>query len=177
MAKVIAYGSDRVKTNPADWYWREDVMKVEREHIFMKHWQLFSRSASFEKPGDYVADTVAGIPVIVVMDQAGFALYFSRAAIPWPRDDFAATQDQLPAGNGFFRHIGIYAYRVKLLNDFVRWAPSPIEQRESLEQLRAMWYGARIHVANADEAVPGGVDTDDDLQRLREHLSGVSDEK
>lgn len=71
MAKKVEYGSDRVKTNPADWYWREDVMKVEREQVFMKHWQLFARSAQFENTGDYVAETVAGIPVIVVMDQAG----------------------------------------------------------------------------------------------------------
>ena len=111
--------------------------------------------------------------VKVVSDIRGMALYFSRAPIPWPRDSFSPEKaDHMPAGFNWQRHIGIYAYRVKLLNDFVKWAPAPIEETECLEQLRAMWNGARIHVAEADEQPPAGVDTPEDLERLRTLLEG-----
>ncbi|GGK68837.1 3-deoxy-manno-octulosonate cytidylyltransferase [Amphritea balenae] len=109
--------------------------------------------------------------VKVVADQKGRALYFSRAPIPWPRDQFSdpAGRQVMPQGINFQRHIGIYAYRVKLLNDFVGWAPAPVEETECLEQLRAMWNGAQIHVDVADEQPPAGVDTPEDLERIR-HL-------
>jgi len=107
--------------------------------------------------------------VKVVADANGKALYFSRAPIPWPRDQFATEQGRsvFPQGVNYQRHIGIYAYRVKLLNDFVRWAPAPVEETECLEQLRAMWNGATIHVDVADELPPAGVDTPEDLERIR----------
>jgi 3-deoxy-manno-octulosonate cytidylyltransferase (CMP-KDO synthetase) len=105
--------------------------------------------------------------VKVVTDKDGYALYFSRGAIPWPRDEFSASQQALPATDLFHRHIGIYGYRVSLLNDFVTWPMAPIESLECLEQLRVMWQGRRIHVAEAVEAVPGGVDTPEDLDRIR----------
>jgi 3-deoxy-manno-octulosonate cytidylyltransferase (CMP-KDO synthetase) len=110
--------------------------------------------------------------VKVVSDVRGMALYFSRAPIPWPRDEFSADQAQkvMPENFAWQRHIGIYAYRVKLLNDFVKWSPAPIEETECLEQLRAMWNGARIHVAEADEQPPAGVDTPEDLERLKRLL-------
>jgi 3-deoxy-manno-octulosonate cytidylyltransferase (CMP-KDO synthetase) len=111
--------------------------------------------------------------VKVVSDIGGMALYFSRAPIPWSRDSFGTDLSKavMPSNISWQRHIGIYAYRVKLLNDFVKWAPAPIEETECLEQLRAMWNGARIHVAEADEQPPAGVDTPEDLERLRELLS------
>ncbi len=109
--------------------------------------------------------------VKVVADCAGRALYFSRAPIPWPRDAFAseAGRKAVRGGVNFSSPIGIYAYRVKLLNDFVKWAPAPVEETECLEQLRAMWNGAIIHVEEADELPPAGVDTPEDLERIR-HL-------
>ncbi len=109
--------------------------------------------------------------VKVVADSSGRALYFSRAPIPWPRDSFARQPDQMPSQGHYQRHIGIYAYRVKLLNDFVQWPPCPLEQTECLEQLRAMWNGAYIHVEQADEALPAGVDTQQDLERIRQLLA------
>lgn len=109
--------------------------------------------------------------VKVVADKDGYALYFSRASLPWPRDAFANQQQALPTSNLFQRHIGIYAYRVSLLNEFVQWPMAPIEAMESLEQLRVMWNGHRIHVAQAVEEVPGGVDTPEDLERLRKLLA------
>lgn len=110
--------------------------------------------------------------VKVVSDARGRALYFSRAPMPWPRDQFNTEEgkSKMPEGYDWQRHIGIYAYRVKLLNDFVTWPPAPLEETECLEQLRAMWNGAQIHVALADELPPAGVDTPEDLERIRELL-------
>lgn len=107
--------------------------------------------------------------VKVVSSVQGLAMYFSRAPIPWPRDDYETMKasGQRPDGFDWQRHIGIYAYRVKLLNDFVKWPPAPLEQTESLEQLRAMWHGAGIHVEEASEQPPAGVDTPEDLERIR----------
>ncbi|GAA0784915.1 3-deoxy-manno-octulosonate cytidylyltransferase [Marinobacterium sediminicola] len=104
--------------------------------------------------------------VKVVTDHQGMALYFSRAPIPWPRDAFMQSQDVMPEGFSWQRHIGMYAYRVKMLNDFVCWPPAPLEQTECLEQLRALWHGVGIHVDAADEAPPAGVDTPEDLERV-----------
>jgi len=106
--------------------------------------------------------------VKVVADTNGRALYFSRAPIPWARDHFAnANVTELPVDFIAQRHIGIYAYRVGLLHKFVTWSPAPLEKIESLEQLRVMWNGQVIHVAEALVAVPGGVDTEEDLQRIK----------
>lgn len=104
--------------------------------------------------------------VKVVCDRAGFALYFSRASIPWPRDHFQAGERGLPANFAALRHIGLYAYRVRHLNRFVEWPASPLESIESLEQLRFLWQGERIHVEKAAQPVPAGVDTEADLQRV-----------
>lgn len=106
--------------------------------------------------------------VKVVCDGAGHALYFSRAPIPWPRDAFAADRNQLPAGLPVMRHIGIYAYRVAFLRRYASLAVSPLEQWEALEQLRVLWHGERIAVLAVDQAPPAGVDTPEDLERVRE---------
>lgn len=123
--------------------------------------------ATLSEPIDDVTALLNPNVVKVVSDSRGMALYFSRAPMPWPRDAFANAQNQMPEGQHWYRHIGIYAYRVKLLNDFVQWSPAPVEEIECLEQLRAMWNGAKIHVAIADELPPAGVDTPEDLERLR----------
>lgn len=103
--------------------------------------------------------------VKVVSDGQGKALYFSRAAIPWPRDlDISAPE--LPGEFRPQRHLGIYAYRAGLLAQFVTWQPAPLEVLESLEQLRILHRGLSIHVEPACEAVPAGVDTPHDLQRV-----------
>ena len=106
--------------------------------------------------------------VKVVTDVRGYALYFSRAPIPWAREDFAEGVPCLPHNASFMRHIGIYAYRVELLHDYVTWGVSPIEALESLEQLRLLWNGHRVHVAPAVEQPPHGVDTEEDLQAVRQ---------
>jgi 3-deoxy-manno-octulosonate cytidylyltransferase (CMP-KDO synthetase) len=111
--------------------------------------------------------------VKVVSDHRGMALYFSRAPMPWPRDAAQAqggTLHDMPSGFSWQRHIGLYAYRVKLLNDFVTWPPAPLELTECLEQLRALYNGVGIHVEPAREAPPAGVDTPEDLARLQQLL-------
>jgi len=112
--------------------------------------------------------------VKVLTDCNGLALYFSRAPIPWPRDAFSKEQPiDMPENFAWQRHIGIYAYKVALLNKYVEWAPAEVELTENLEQLRAMWYGERIHVAKALETPPPGIDTPEDLARLLKHLASL----
>lgn len=98
------------------------------------------------------------------------ALYFSRAPIPWDRDHFSQTGQTLHS-EVYRRHIGIYAYRVHLLQRFVQWPAAQLEQIEKLEQLRAMEQGAHIYIADACAEVPGGVDTEADLERMRQLLA------
>lgn len=106
--------------------------------------------------------------VKVVMDAQGYALYFSRATIPWDRDRFAASRETI--GDSFLRHIGIYGYRAGFIRRYVSWQTSPLEQIEMLEQLRVLWYGEKIHVDVAS-VVPGtGVDTPEDLERVRQAM-------
>ena len=109
--------------------------------------------------------------VKVVTDQKGMALYFSRAAIPFARDYFADCNDAFVASQPYLRHIGIYAYRAKFVNQYICWQPTVLEKLESLEQLRALWHGEKIHVELAKEAPQVGVDTLEDLERVRQILS------
>ena len=104
--------------------------------------------------------------VKVVMDSQGYALYFSRAPIPYARDAFAANQD-VPADMPVYRHIGIYAYRAVFLKAYASLTPAPIEQFEALEQLRALWHGYKISVAVTGHAPATGVDTEADLAYVR----------
>ena len=101
----------------------------------------------------------------VVADKTGRALYFSRAPIPWPRDG------GLPASH---RHIGLYAYRVRALREIAATAPCELEQIERLEQLRALWLGLGIAIEQAVEPPPVGVDTQADLETIREHAASLA---
>lgn len=111
--------------------------------------------------------------VKVVRDQDGYAHYFSRAPMPWCRDQWQASSvpQSLPPDYRAWRHIGLYGYRVSLLHRFVAWPVAPTEATESLEQLRALYHGARIHVSEASEVPPAGVDTHEDLERVRRQLA------
>ncbi len=127
--------------------------------------------------------------VKVVADNSGYALYFSRATIPFYRDGkpfvigsairnptestIENDDDENATGNNLSpqRHIGIYAYRVSLLNQFIKWPIAALEAVESLEQLRILANGGKIHISEAIEAVPGGIDTPEDLERINLLLS------
>jgi 3-deoxy-manno-octulosonate cytidylyltransferase (CMP-KDO synthetase) len=105
--------------------------------------------------------------VKVVLDATGAALYFSRAPIPWARDAFAAARDALPAGLPIYRHYGLYAYRTSFLRVFPQLPVAPIERFEALEQLRALWHGYRIVVEVTHGTPAPGIDTPEDLARVR----------
>ncbi|MCR4332709.1 MAG: 3-deoxy-manno-octulosonate cytidylyltransferase [Sulfuricaulis sp.] len=106
--------------------------------------------------------------VKVVCDVDGYALYFSRAAIPWPREVMAGK------GGGTiqaYRHIGLYAYRAGFVRRYASWPPCPLEEAEQLEQLRVLWHGERIVVHEARAMPEAGVDTPEDLDRVRKYFA------
>lgn len=105
--------------------------------------------------------------VKVISDQSGYALYFSRAPIPWDRDAFSVSTEELPQNALHYRHVGLYAYRAGLIKQYVDWPVCALEEMESLEQLRVLWHGHKIHVASAAQPTESGVDTEKDLARVR----------
>lgn len=108
--------------------------------------------------------------VKVVTDKDGYALYFSRASIPWDRDNFAKRPQEIH--HNLMRHIGIYAYRAGFIKTYIEWEPSALEKIEALEQLRVLWYGEKIHVDVAIDVPPAGVDTPEDLDKVRALVGG-----
>lgn len=110
--------------------------------------------------------------VKVVTNRSGHALYFSRAPIPWHRDQFKEAKETLPPSGTWLRHIGIYAYRAGFLRRYVRWPQSALEQIEALEQLRMLWEGEKIKVMTVAQPPHAGVDTPEDLARVSRILAG-----
>lgn len=128
----------------------------------------FAAVATLSEPIHSLSDFRNPNIVKVVADTQGRALYFSRAPIPFARDHFAKPDvTTLPESFIAQRHIGIYAYRVALLNRFVTWPQAALETVESLEQLRVLANGEAIHIEPACAQVPGGVDTQEDLDRVK----------
>jgi 3-deoxy-manno-octulosonate cytidylyltransferase (CMP-KDO synthetase) len=106
--------------------------------------------------------------VKVVCDKNGYALYFSRATIPYDRNRFLNQKNVTDIGGFYLRHVGIYAYRAGFIKDYVNWPASELEHIEALEQLRVLWHGEKIHVDIANTHVPvEGVDTPEDLEKAR----------
>ena len=120
---------------------------------------------------DDVEEFVSPHVVKVVLDARDTALYFSRAPIAWWRDGFGNGISKLPSPAPL-RHVGLYAYRVQFLRVFPQLVPAPIEMLESLEQLRALWHGHRIAVHVTDHAPGPGIDTPEDLARVRRFFEG-----
>jgi 3-deoxy-manno-octulosonate cytidylyltransferase (CMP-KDO synthetase) len=118
-----------------------------------------------------VADVFNPNVVKVVLDKAGRAMTFSRASIPWHRDGFAASRAAMPAGYVALRHIGLYAYSNAFLQTYPGLSASPLEEIEALEQLRVLWHGYPIAVHVTDSAPAAGVDTPEDLARVRLHYA------
>ncbi len=161
VAAIKGYGGDQIVVNVQG---DEPLMPAEaidqvaanlQRHVA----QIATLSEAITEYDDFADPNV----VKVVVGEDGYALYFSRAPIPWPRD---AAAHRLPANCQ--KHLGIYAYRVAFLDDFVTWAPTEIEQTEKLEQLRALWHGVRIHTDESCAPIPPGVDTQSDLLRVIE---------
>lgn len=126
---------------------------------------------------EFAADFLNPNIVKVVRNEAGIAQYFSRAPIPFPRDEAeavaaaAANSQLLPASVPALRHIGIYAYQASFLRQYASLAPVPAERLEALEQLRAMFHGYPIAVLEWQGDTPPGVDTAADLERVRAHFA------
>ena len=110
--------------------------------------------------------------VKVVVDKKGYALYFSRAPIPWERGHFNAEGGQPSGTMPHLRHIGMYAYTVAFLTRYCQWEPSPLESIEALEQLRILWHGDAVRVVTVTQTPPAGVDTAEDLARVERILRG-----
>ena len=108
--------------------------------------------------------------VKVVVNNADYAMYFSRAVIPWDREHFPQSLGLIASIQPYLRHIGLYAYTVRFLNDYCAWQPSIIEGVESLEQLRILWYGQGVFVKTVSKAPEAGVDTQADLERVTQAI-------
>jgi len=176
-------GTDRLQEVAAALGWEDDriVVNVQGDEPLIPPAvidQVAANLAANPRAGiATLCEPITGLPelvdanaVKVVFAADGMALYFSRATIPWPRDQFRDGQHSMPSGD-WYRHIGIYAYRTAFLHEYVRWQPAPLEQLEQLEQLRALYHGVAIHVAPACENVPGGVDTAADLDAVRARIA------
>lgn len=126
--------------------------------------------ATLCEPIESVAQLLAPNIAKVVLDHNNFALFFSRAPIPWDRAKFPLAKDAVLPPQTYFRHIGIYAYRASFLQQFTQWQPCAIELLECLEQLRVLWYGAKIYVAIAKASSIIGVDTPEDLEKVKQYF-------
>lgn len=111
--------------------------------------------------------------VKVILDDEAFALYFSRAPIPWDRDKYKHGNSQLSSVAPAYRHIGMYAYRVSFLHDYGNMLPTALERAESLEQLRALSYGVKIHMTVIEQQPGHGVDTPADVDRVSKELMNL----
>lgn len=179
-------GTDRIAEVSAQRGWRNDeiIVNLQGDEPMMPPALIRQVAANLARYGDAsVATLCERITtakelfdpniVKVVFDHQGYALYFSRAPIPWDRDAFANDRTVLPHTGAHYRHIGMYAYRAAFLREYVTWSPATVETQESLEQLRALWHGHRIHVAEAVAATVPGVDTTQDLERVRSKLDSI----
>lgn len=180
-------GTDRLAQCAAHLAWPEDRIVINLqgdEPLLPGRWLDRVAAALDDNPEAMVAtlavtEADAGAvfnPNVVklVCDARDFALYFSRAPIPWHRQAFGADRERLPSDTVWLRHIGVYGYRVRELSWLAELPPTPSEQAESLEQLRVLEHGGRIHVTRLDEAPPPGVDTQEDLERIRKLLQADS---
>ncbi len=105
--------------------------------------------------------------VKVVLNWRNYAIYFSRAPIPWDMEQFKDQENASP-NDQHYKHVGLYAYRVSFLQEYIQWPPSPLEQIESLEQLRILWNGSRMHMVISKDRIPPEVNTPEDLERAKE---------
>ncbi len=179
-----ATGTDRIAEVAAQCGWDNDTIVVNAQgdepllppsmirtvaETLQKHDDASIATACH--PINNIAEFLDPNAVKVIFDEAGYALYFSRAPVPWPRNAFADERSLLPEKLPAYRHIGIYAYRCEFLRKYATLKPVPMERFESLEQLRAMAHGYRIAVTVSNQAPPPGIDTPEDLDRLRELMT------
>ena len=126
------------------------------------------KMASICEPIQNLEDLLNPNIVKVVLNRRNYAMYFSRSPIPWQASLKATKSFDL--GDNYFRHFGLYGYRVEVLKDYANWVESPYEVLESLEQLRVLWNGHRIHMCIAGSKLPPDVNTQEDLELVRKML-------
>ena len=143
---------------------------IDQVAALLQH-QPSAAMATFCHPIHDMNDAINPNVVKCVLNEAGEAMYFSRAPIPFARDAWASGINTMPAGLPMYRHIGLYAYRAAFLRKFPLLSVPAIERFEALEQLRALAHGYRIAAAVIDAPLPPGIDTPEDYQRLRERYS------
>ena len=178
-------GTDRIGEVAKGQGWSDDaiVVNLQGDEPLMPQRLVHQAAAGLNDNPEAVMSTLAARihttaelfdphVVKVVTDARGFAHYFSRAPIPWDRDAFAVTTEELPERSEHYRHIGLYAYRVGYLDTYAGLEPCQLEEMESLEQLRVIWHGDRIFVAEALELPGHGVDTAADLERVAALMVG-----
>jgi len=182
-SQAHASGSDRLAECAAHYGWADDtvVVNLQGDEPFAPAGgiravaeALAEDAAPMATLGAVIADAVELFDpnaVKVVCGVDGHALYFSRAPLPWARDAFAVDRTMLPRGVPFLRHIGIYAYRAGFLRRYTQLSRTPLEQAESLEQLRVLEHGHAIAVRVAPEPFPPGIDTPEDLERAERWLA------
>ncbi len=167
VAQRLGWGAEEIVVN-----WQGDEPLLEPELVSHLARSLAghpgARMATLAAPAT-AAEVFNPNVVKVVLDRAGYALYFSRAPIPWVREAFVRAPPKVPDGL-HWRHIGVYAYRVGLLHQYVNWPPAPLEQVEALEQLRVLWHGERIAVVTVAEVPEAGVDVPEDVLRVENRL-------
>lgn len=180
-----ASGSDRLAECAAYYGWADDVIVVnlQGDEPFAPASGIREVAMALAEDDAPMATLAATITeahevfdpnvVKLVRTSSGRALYFSRAPLPWARDAFAINRDALPRDLPFLRHIGIYAYRAGFLGRYASLARTPLEQAESLEQLRVLEHGYPIAVRMTPEPFPPGIDTLDDLQRAERWLRAL----
>ena len=178
-----ASGSDRLAECAAQHGWADDAIVVNLQGD-----EPFAPAAGIREVARALAEDDAPMATLatpisdahelfdpnvvkLVRDARGRALYFSRAPLPWARDAFALSRDALPANVPFLRHIGIYAYRAGFLRQYTGLSRTPLEQVESLEQLRVLEHGHAIAVRLTPEPFPPGIDTEADLARAEQWLA------
>ena len=149
----------------------ENGSRVNSETLPERLCEIFSWSSRFCHPVSNARELTNPSVVKVVLDNEGYALYFSRAPIPFARDAFARAITRVPPGLPAYRHLGIYAYRAGFLRRYAQLPPAPLERFEALEQLRALAHGFRIAVAVTLRAPHAGIDTAADLRRVRRILN------
>lgn len=172
-------GSDRLAEVVQKYQWSDDTIIVNLqgdepltpiENLYQVATNLTihpqAKIATLATPIQHETEYSDANAVKVVTDQTGFALYFSRASIPFQRDQ----DNQIQVVDFVLRHLGIYAYRAAYLKQFSQMAPCALEKTEKLEQLRAMWYGQTIHVDIAKKIPGHGVDTEEDLQQMEKMI-------
>lgn len=179
-----ASGTDRIAEVVTQRGWRDDtvIINAQGDEPLLPPTLIRSVASTLEEspqaaiatachPIGDIAEFMDPNAVKVVFDANHYALYFSRAPIPWPRDEFASGPSQLPGDFPAYRHIGIYAYRCAFLRAYAGLSQATLERFESLEQLRALVHGYRIAVSVQEHAPPPGIDTPADLERVRGQIT------